>query len=733
MMTSATVPTFVRLAAATCIAASAAASSTTTAFDYDDWPPLLRDAQLDFEFSIMGMTSAESLQAWHARFASEPHPGGSPGDARMIETMVDALDDFKSLEVTRHVIHPLLSFPVDASLEITAPADAQRKLAVTEAPVDGDPSTARDDLPIGFNAYAATGTVEAGVVYVNYGRKQDFETLARLGVDLTGQIALARYGGNYRGFKAKYAEEAGAIGLVMYTDPADSGYMRGQIYPDGGWANGSSIQRGSIVTKPWAGDPLTPFVEATKDAARIDESEAFLPTIPVQPIGWDAAQPILEAMNGDTLPRELIGGWQGGLPLAYHLKGGDLRLRLHVEQERRITETANVIARIEGTEMPDEIVVLGCHHDAWGCGASDPTAGLMVLFELAQTFAKLADDGYPPRRTLIFAAWGAEEYGIIGSTEWVEANRAMLGDGAVAYINLDMAAMGSNMRASTTPMLRRIISDAAKLAAQPGDGHEIGTTVWDVWTQGESRPAPLGRLGGGSDHVPFVCHVGVPSIAISAGGSPGTAYHSNYDTLAWYRTTVEDGYASGKALTDYVGILASRLANAPLIQYDPTVVASDTLESLEGLKARAAKTDLGDAAERVNAAFEALAGDIALVSTQASRVWPLTRQASRRTYLDRADYAAINESARRIAGAWVDQRGLPDRRWFRNLSIATDPTNGYANWVLPGIRAAIEAGDADQLEVQIVRIREVFGRINAHLADIEGRVAEATERAAAEE
>jgi N-acetylated-alpha-linked acidic dipeptidase len=409
------------------------------------------------------------LAAFHELLASEPHVAGTPGDARTIARLRDELtrlgQGVPGWTVEVQEFYPLLSRPVKAKLEIVgvdvaapAPASARRgvlPLAVTEPNLAIDPATAHADLDIAWNAWSGSGTVEAGVIYVNYGRREDFEQLAKLGVDPRGKIAIARYGGNFRGYKAKFAEAAGCVGLVIYTDPGDSGFAKGKTWPDGGsWANAECVQRGSLITLPYIGDPLTPGREATKDAPREPLESIALPRIPVQPIGYGAAREILSRMKGAESPKE----WRGALPCDYRLDDAQLKLHLEVEQTRAITPTANVIARLEGATNPRESVIVGAHHDAWCFGAADPLAGTICMLEAARTFATLARDGKRPDRSLVFCAWGAEEYGIFGSAEFVERDTAGLARDAVAYINLDMAAMGLKPGAAVSPTLRAAVA-----------------------------------------------------------------------------------------------------------------------------------------------------------------------------------------------------------------------------------------------------------------------------------
>ncbi|MGA1044996.1 MAG: M28 family peptidase, partial [Phycisphaerales bacterium] len=468
--------------------------------------------------------AAERLRAWHELVAFEPQVAGTEADHRSIER-IDAAFDAMGLASDPWWFRPLLAYPVSARLEIVeAPrnpeperADGSRParrgvvpLPIRERNLLEDPATAHPDLSWGWNAFSGSGEVEAEVVYVNQGLEADYAQLRDWGVDVSGKIVLARYGGAYRGHKVRNAEANGAAGVLLFTDPADAGFVRGKVWPEGGgWANETCIQRGSVLTREQPGDVLTPFEPAFADAPRIPVEEAGLFTVPVQPIGYAAANEILRRMSGREVA-SLPGGerWQGGLDLPYRVEGGEsLRLRLAVEQERRIADTANVIAVIEGSEHPEQRVVIGCHHDAWGFGAADPHSGTIALLEVARGFGALAAQGIRPKRTLVFAAWGAEEYGIIGSTEWVEAERDRLAKHGVAYLNLDMASMGPNFSMSASPSLRNAARRAAAMTPAARDAE--GRTVLELAESGGRTFSP-GGSGGGSDHVAFVGHVAMP-------------------------------------------------------------------------------------------------------------------------------------------------------------------------------------------------------------------------------
>lgn len=632
------------------------------------WPEDAREAYAAYERELQAVPSAERLRQWHDMTAGHVHVAGMEGDWKTIEQL-EAIFAEIGLQVHRHEFWAYLSKPIDAGVWIVD-GETQHPLPISESPIPGDPYQLEGIPEFGFNAFSGSGDVTGRVVYANYGTKADFEKLQELGVDCAGAVIIARYGGNYRGFKARFAEDVGARAVLIFTDPADSGYMKGISYPEGGWQTETCIQRGSIKTTPWAGDPLTPFVEATEDAERVDPEEAGLPRIPVQPIGWAAARAIMSRMEGEAVPS----GWQGGLPLAYRVTGEDgVTVRVKVEQERRIVKTANVIGVLEGEAFPKERVIVGCHHDSWGFGASDATSGMIALIESARSFAEMAARGQRPARTLMFCAWGAEEHGIIGSVEWVEGNLEMLTEEAVAYINLDMASMGPRFGASASPSLKRLIVEAARSVPQARDP---GKSVYEEWFARspdkhiEGEPS-IGWLGGGSDHLGFVCHAGVASAAFSGGGSSGTAYHTARDTLTWYRQVVGEDYEPALMIARMTNAVVSRLANAPVIPKDPNRANLDISLELYSLS-----EEYPD--------FE--------------RNLRLDAVAFQRLVQSYDQFGFSPEEAFHYEQNWLKQEGLKGRPWYRNFLVATDPTSGYGAWPLPGLRAALETGDADEVK-----------------------------------
>ncbi len=698
------------------------------------WPQAQRGKQLAYEARLKRIPDPERLRHYHEQFSDIPHSAGSAGDLKMVGRLQKAFRE-AGLEVTTQPIWVYLSRFVSGRLEIVTPE--KERLPIREDILATDPYSGHKDLNPGWNAYAASGDVTAEVVYANYGTKADFEHLARLGVSVQGKIVIARYGRNYRGFKVKFAEAAGAIGLIIYTDPADSGYQRGIMYPEGGYANPSSIQRGSIKTIPYPGDPLTPFVPATQNAKRLDPKTLALPKIPVQPVGWRAAERIMTQMRGKAVPRK----WQGGLPLTYRLTGGNhLKVRIAIEQERRVVKTMNVTGTVKGAVHPEQKIVLGCHHDAWGFGAGDPMAGMMVLMEAARSFAAAAKAGHPPARSLVFAAWAAEEHGIIGSVEWVEANRDDLARNCVAYINLDMAAMGTRFRAGAAPALRRVIAAATRTVQQLGSDQTVFTD-WHGRGQDPAWPDEprFSDLGGGSDHVGFYCHLGIPSAGLGVGGSRGVSYHSIYDNLAWYRKVVGDDYQPAAMLTRIVNVLSARLACAPLLPLDPVRIASHLQQHLTRLSHQGEAVGITTAMNSFDTNTAGTAAESprpripAGISTELATVASMTMAYEKRVRIvyDRVlaavaddkvpatNLAEINQLLMALDRAWLHPPGLPGRPWYRNLYAATDEDSGYAAWVLPAICHAINHRDADRMTDATRLYTGVLARLQGIIADLE--------------
>jgi N-acetylated-alpha-linked acidic dipeptidase len=605
---------------------------------------------------------------------AEPHPTGSAAQLRVAAYLEEAMRR-AGLDVTRaeyDVYLPQLDGLVN-EVEIVTPV--RLRLPNREPALAEDPFTAHPDLLPGWNAYSGSGDVTAEVVYANYGRKEDFEELQRLGVPVEGRIVLARYGGNFRGYKVLFAERHGALGVIMFNDPGTSG---GVPYPQGTGMSAGTIQRGSVLTLPWTGDPLTPFepalpLDGPEFVRRLDPDSVGFHTIPVLPIGFGAAREILSRMTGAAAPAM----WRSGIDVDHRLTGGsDLTVRVNVQQRLDFTRAVNVIGTVHGSELPDEWVILGSHYDPWGFGAHDPNGGTAMLLTLADALGVMAAEGCTPRRSIMIAHWDAEEYGIIGSTEWVEHHRDALAVSAIAYINADASVSGPSFSASASPSLKQPIIDAARTVPYPGGG-----TVFDHWMI-NARPAAvepaLGNLGGGSDHVGFYTHVGVPSAGISFGGSNGI-YHSNYDTFRFFERFSDPDFVYGTALAKVDGVLAWRLANDAVLPYDVVRYGTDMLRHIADLEELAYERGLNVQLTTLSTAVEAMLRSARTLDA-ARAAWSGSSAAARE----------VNRLLIALEKAFIDMDGLQERPWSRSLYASPDPFSGYAAWMLPGLRYEIE-------------------------------------------
>lgn len=664
------------------------------------------EAQLTCEARLMELPSPRRFRMHLERLSAEPNPAGTEANRRVADYLAEVMEA-SGLRVDRYPYDLYMPSPESAhSTRVELVTPIRKPLNLQEYILEEDPFSAHPDLGPGWNAYSGSGDVTGQVIYANYGRLEDFRELEAMGVDVAGKIVIARYGGNFRGYKARFAEERGAAGLLIYTDPADGGYTSGLTYPEGPFANESGIQRGSVLT-PLGGDPLTPHGPAlpldhpdTPD--RLDPSEVNLLTIPVTPLPYGSAVEILQRMTGQPVPP----GWQGGLPFTYRITGGpELTVRLRVDQPLGFVRATNIIGVMEGTEFPDEWIIVGSHYDAWTFGATDPNSGSAMLLELADALARLAREGCAPRRTIMIAHWDAEEYGILGSIEWVRQLEEELNAGAVAYINADAAATGRTFGAAASPSLKTTILEAARAAPHPDEG--VGS-VFDHFQDRfpHADEPPIRTLGGGSDHVGFVTYIGVPSASLTM-SSPTPIYHSIYDSFAWYERFADPEFVSGPTLAILDGIIAMRLANADILPYDVARYASDLEEHMVALQARA--QDLGTVVDL--APLEEARGRLAAAATAFSE--------ARESYLNRGGHGADAEINRHLMGlerAFIYSRGLQEQPLSRSLYVAPDPFSGYASWPLPGLRYEVETGLADWdawLSRTVASVDELTRRIEA--------------------
>ena len=658
--------------------------------------------QQDLETQFLNTVDETSFKKHLKTLTAKPHVAGNKANEDVRDYMFNVMKaaGWES-ELYPYDIY-MSKEPGTSIVELVTPI--RQPLSQQENIVDEDPFSMDPTLWKGRNAYSGSGDVTAEVVYANYGTIADFEKLKEMGIDTKGKIILARYGGNFRGFKAKFAEASGAAGLIIYTDPKDSGYAKGLVYPDGPYYSESTIQRGSVLTTDFTGDPLTPFepalpLDGDRKIERMDPQDAQLHTIPVTPIGYGAAQKILSKMTGDPVPSN----WQGGLPFTYRITGGtELKVRLMVDQKRDFVRVNNVIGTLKGSEYPDEWVVLGCHYDAWGFGATDPNSGTAMLLSLSETLGKLAKEGKGPKRSILIGHWDAEEHGVLGSSEWVEQMREELGAKAVAYMNFDGGVSGKNFNASSAPTLKRLIMDAAKEVDYPYSDK----SVYEQWANGKAEPR-IGNLGGGSDHIAFYMHAGVPSLSGGAGGT--SVYHSNYDDFHYYSKFVDPEFKMGPTIEKLVGIMSLRMANAELVPYDVERYAKDLTLHFE------------NATKKINGFNEGFAGfdqsklSIKTLAKKSAQLAKKMDSALSSGRLSSQKITSINQQLIALEKSFLEEKGMYFGAWYRSLYSASDPFSGYASWILPGLEYEIALKSSDRLKEWDDRYSAAIGRLNTKI------------------
>lgn len=660
-------------------------STIAFAQELDGFTADSQQAERAIEQQFLETVNSDAFKVHLKALTAKPHVAGSKANEVVRDYLVKVMGS-AGLEVALYPYDIYMSKePGNSIVELVTPI--RQPLNQQENSIDEDPFSSDPTLWKGWNAYSGSGDVTAEVVYVNYGTIADFEKLKELGIDTKGKILLARYGGNFRGFKAKFAAASGAAGLLIFTDPKDSGYARGLTYPEGPYYNESTIQRGSVLTTDFTGDPLTPFepalpLDGKKKIKRLAPEEAQLHHIPVTPIGYGAAQEILEKMTGDPVPV----AWQGGLPFTYRLTGGKaLTLRLMVDQKRDFVRVNNVIGTIKGTEFPDEWVILGCHYDAWGFGATDPNSGTAMLLSLSETLGKLAKAGKGPKRSILIGHWDAEEHGVIGSSEWVEQMQEQLEAKAVAYLNFDAGVSGKHFGASAAPTLKKLITEAAKVVDYPYSDKSL----YEEWAGDKEEPG-IGNLGGGSDHIAFYMYAGVPSLSAESGGP--TVYHSNYDDFYYYSKFVDPEFKMGPMMEQLSGIMSLRLANAATIPYDVERYATDLTVHFKNAEAKIKAYDTAFQG------FTKAKSAIATLGEKATLLHAKLDVLLKNNDLSKSKIKAINQQLLALEKSFLDKKGMYFGSWYRSLYAATDPFSGYASWILPGLEYEISQASSTRLE-----------------------------------
>jgi len=714
-----------------------------------------RDLEKKFQEGIVRENLRENMR----RMSARPHHVGSPYDKDNAEWI---LSKFKQWGFDAHIetFQVLFPTPKERIVELVQPTQFRAKLE--EPPVPGDPTSNQtaEQLPT-YNAYSIDGDVTAPLVYVNYGSRDDYEQLDRLGISVKGAIVIARYGENWRGTKPKVAGEHGAIGCIIYSDPKDDGYFQGDDYPKGGWRPKDGVQRGSVMDTDYPGDPLTPGVGATADAKRLSIPEARTITkIPVLPISWGDALPLLSALAGPVAPEK----WRGALPLTYHVGPGPAKVHLKVTSNWDMKPVNDVIATLRGSAAPDQWVIRGNHFDAWVNGADDPLSGMSAVLEEARMLGELHKQGWTPKRTIIYCAWDGEEPGLLGSTEWVETHGEQLQKHAVAYINSDSNGRGF-FHASGSHDLEKVINDVVRELNDP----EKNISVWqrarlsrianakNPEERSEIRKRAdltIGALGDGSDYASFLDHAGISALNIGYGGeNDADSYHSIYDDFDWYTHFVDTDFSYGRAMAQTGGTTVLRLADADIIPFEYVGMAETiakyvtelekqlkdkqeeitehNLELKEGVFTATAdprKTSVPPPHETTPPYmnFAPLKNGVEALKRSAERYQSAAAKAQAETAPALSPQAldTLNTDLLKIQRTFLTERGLPERPWFKHQVYAPGAYTGYGAKPIAAVREYMDEKKWTEAEAQVPGVAKVLEDVAAAIGkaadDLEG-------------
>jgi N-acetylated-alpha-linked acidic dipeptidase len=632
---------------------------------------------------------------------AEPHLASTPQDRKTAEYVAEK---FRAAGLETEIVpyRVLMNQPKQIKVEAFG-ANGQLLMTGPEREhVDNDPYQDNPNVVMPFNGSSGEGDVTADVVYANYGRIEDFDHLAQQKIDLHGKIVIVRYGSNFRGVKVYIAEQRGAVGVLIYSDPQDDGYYKGDSYPDGPWRPSTGVQRGSVqYLFKYPGDPETPGVASTPelpDAQRISP-EGNQPHIISIPISYHDAAPILQNLKGSSVPQS----WQGALPFRYHEGPGGVKVHLVSQQDYQRRTIWDVIGKVKGSDFPDEWVVAGNHRDAWVYGAVDPNSGTAAMLEAVHGIGVLLKDGWRPKRTMIFSSWDAEEEGLIGSTEWVEQHAKEL-EHAVIYVNVDVAVSGPDFAASAVPSLKQFMRDVTKSVPSP-----TAPSVYEAWRNARSdaadrRPSNassegdvrVGDLGSGSDFTPFLQHAGVPSTDIGSGGPYGV-YHSAFDNYAWFTLNADPHFIYLQEMARVFGLEALRMADADVLPYDYVNYAREIASFLETARKKAAEYKLG-------------AIDFTPAEQAATRLGDAGQRIRGIQVKPPDNPVNVNAALRSAETALLTEAGLPNRAWYKHTIFAPGEYTGYAAVVIPGVTEAIEAKDANRARQQLQVLADALNR-----------------------
>lgn len=651
--------------------------------------------ELKTEEDFLRIPSAERTREWHRYFTQEPHPAASARNNELADYIAAQWKQQGWEDVVLRRYDVLHSAPREVSLEMVAPV--RYTATLREEPYDADPDTRNPRVSAAYLGYSASGEVTAEVVYAHSGNPDDYDLLRKNGIDVKGKIVLVRYSNpySYRGFKALTAEREGAAAMLVYSDPAEDGFAKGKVFPDGPWGPESHIQRGAITYDFIVpGDPTTPGWASVPGARHIKPEEArSLPKIIALPLSWHDARPLLENMSGAEAPKD----WQGALPIKYRLSGG-VKVHVKVDMDTSIKPYTVVEARIRGSELPDEWVLMGNHRDAWAFGGIDPSSGTASMMELSRALGELKKKGSRPRRTLVICSWDGEEYALTGSTEWGEQFGDELQKKLVAYLNVDSSASGPGNRGTGNEFAdfhADAVASLAPMIVQATHSLRVpsGEPLYEIWKntrrQEEKAEKPLPddelvntRIGSGSDHTVFLNHLGRPTVGLEFDGKYGV-YHSMYDDHFWVEHFGDPGFQYHLIITRLWGMLALRLANADVLPMDFASYAAGVRNFLGDLDKKSnvrPNLDLGSLYAKIDD-FEKAGRELNAAVIAALDSGKLTADRTRK----------LNQAIMQVEANWLTPEGIPGRPWFKHLLYAARYT--YAHLELPGMTEAAEKGD----------------------------------------
>lgn len=750
--------------------------------------PASKAAEARAEAAALATPSPENARKWLRTLTEEPHVAGTPADRETAEFVRDKLKSWGwDVEMVEYEVLLNYPFPRSVKLEITRPVSVS--LPVVEEPNPRDKDSASPDAWPAFHGYGVSGHPEGQVVYANYGRVEDFKTLDKLGVDVRDKIVLVRYGHIFRGLKVWNAQRRGARGVLIYSDPADDGYGKGDTYPFGPFRPESAIQRGSVqFLSLGPGDPSTPGTPSVKGAKRLpfDELNGFVTahesayiayplalnledqtfkgrvigqplqpqyrqkvqewekstglkredyaaTIPSLPVSYGSARPILEKLAGPEVPS----GWQGGLPFAYHVGPGPVEVSFSIAYDYQIRPIWNVIATLKGSVEPDRWVMLGNHRDAWVYGAVDPSSGTAATLETCRALGEAKKAGWTPRRTIMYANWDAEEYGLVGSTEWAEDHESEISEKAVMMLNVDAAVSGPNLSAAGIASLRDLFLSAASDVDDPRTGKtlaeewlgkqrkawadqpiDLDPSVWSGSKPGqrhEEFEPQMGFLGSGSDYTAFVDHLGVPALNLAFGGRYGV-YHSMYDNIFWMENFCDPEYLYHAASAKLYALLMLRASSSEVVPLTFSPYALALREHVDALRRSVLRKGRATGKPFEFDGLDSLVSAVRRFEEQAKSLDRATEDLAHRGDVDADTLRTANDALTQVERRFLLSDGLPGRTWFKHAIYAPGVTTGYASWPLPAVRQAVEENDhkalAKAVEALVPRIDSATEAMN---------------------